>query len=64
MFHPLLFFLGGGGGGGACLLIASRSKSIQCDSAKLGSLKLYIFSKGVKRKSIKKALSSNRLKHR
>ena len=48
----------------ACLLITSRNKSIQCDSATLGSLKLFTFSKGITCKSIKKALSSNCLKHR
>ena len=57
---PAFFFFfggGGGGGGGACLLITSRNKSIQCDSATLGSLKLYTFSKGITCKSIKKKSS-------
>ena len=40
---------------GVCLLITSGSKSVQRDSAKLGSLKLYIFSKGVKCKFTKKS---------
>ena len=43
---------------GACLLITSRNKSIKRDSAKLGSLKLYAFSKRVKCKSIRNAVSS------
>ena len=43
---------------GAGLLIRSRNKSIQRDSAKLGSLKLYAFSKRVKCMSIRNALSS------
>ena len=47
MFYHLLFE-------GTCLLITSRNKSIQRDSAKLRSLTLHTFPKGVKCKSLKK----------